>query len=385
MVIKSEGRLIAITPKNLLFIVPTGHLDAASLKRVYDLLPFFQAAGYQTAVVSYRWEWLWRTRLQADLGNRASAGLLRVLNATRLMPLLYRVRDRLAFNRLARLIQQSDAVIVLRTALDERWRQSLQAQGRFFIYEFDDAVWLSDEDGYKEMMKLADAVVVGNQYLAEAARTQHPQVTVIPTGVRLDRYEQAARTPSSSTDQLVIGWVGSPTTTRYLDLLVEPLAKLGEEVAVVFRIVGSGKAELPRFQNIEIDLHPQIPYDPLDFVPGFDVGVMPLTNTKWERGKCGAKALEYMAAGVATVCSDVGENRRIIQDGENGVLARSSDDWLAALRTLARDIELRNRIGQAGRERIRTAYATERIVALWQPVLAAQFTFSKAKANESQA
>lgn len=351
----------------LLFVVSTGHLDPASIKRVYDLRPFLDKVGYETEAVSYRWEWLWNMRTKADMGNQSHRRLLWALNAARAMPRMIRSRDSRAKLRFTEKVKNSDAVIVLRTSLDEEWRRILEENACLVIYDFDDAVWMNDEAGFYEMMRLADAVVAGNPFLAERARVINPQVSVIPTCVRLDRYEKAMR--KTSNDGCVIGWVGSPSTVKYLDLIVEPLARLGKEFDLTLRIVGAGVARLPQFQNVKVESHPSIPYDPVRFVPHFDIGVMPLADTEWERGKCGSKLLEYMAAGIPAVCSDVGENSRIIESGVTGFLARDADEWMSALRLLVHESRLRQSIGLAGRERVRADYSAEIVASLWRECL----------------
>ncbi|MEW6210183.1 MAG: glycosyltransferase family 4 protein [Acidobacteriota bacterium] len=348
----------------LLFVVPTGHLDPASIKRVYDLRPFLEGIGYETEVISYRWEWLWSMRMRANMGSQSHRQLLWALNAARAMPRMTRSRDSRAKRRFADLVKNSDAVIVLQTSLDEEWRTILKETARRVIYDFDDAVWMSDEAGFAEMMRLSDEVVAGNKFLARRAATLNPRVSVIPTCVRLDRYEKATR--KASNNGCVIGWVGSRSTVKYLEMIVEPLARLGEELDITFRVVGAGAAQLPQFRNVKVETHPSIPYDPVRFVPHFDIGVMPLADTEWERGKCGSKLLEYMAAGIPAVCSDVGENSRIIENSVTGFLTRDVDEWAAALRLLVDDSRLRQSIGLAGRERVRAAYSAEIVASLWR-------------------
>ncbi|MEK6322353.1 MAG: glycosyltransferase family 4 protein [Acidobacteriota bacterium] len=354
----------------LLFVVGSGRLDPASIKRVYDLLPFLQRLGYKTDVVSYRWEWLWHMRGRAAQNEAVPRGLLRTLNAARLTSVLIRRRERRVKQRLERLASRADVVIVLQTFLDESWRDALRRSARPLVYEFDDAVWLNDENGFAEMMSLAHTVVAGNGFLATHARHLHTRVCTIPTGVRLDRYEAAPERHEKDGNEFVIGWLGSPSTVRYLEQMVEPLAELGAQMSVAFEIVGSGSSSLPAFRNVEVHSRPRIPYDPVRFAPGFDVGVMPLEDTPWERGKCGAKLLEYMAAALPAVCSRVGENRRIVENGVSGFLVHGRDEWVSALSKLARDPDLRRRVGLAARERVRAAYCSQTVALLWDECLA---------------
>jgi glycosyltransferase involved in cell wall biosynthesis len=352
----------------LLFVVGRGRLDPATHKRVYDLLEPLARLGYGADVFSLDSELLWTLRERARCGARGYGRLFWFLNATRLLPLLIRARAYLARRRFARLARASEVVVVNQRFLNDDYRRLLTANARRIAYELDDAVWLQDEAMAAQMMNLADVVVAGNEFLASYARRIHPHVRVIPTGVRLDRYERAAR--RQRTDRRVtIGWIGSPSTVRYLERLVEPLAELGRWRPVALEVVGCGSAGLPAFRGVEVRSFPRVPYDPADYVPGFDVGVMPLDDGEFERGKCGAKALEYMAAGVPAVCSPVGENVRVVEHGVSGLLAGPSAEWVEALDRLAGDPDLRRRMGAAGRERVAKYYSADLVAGLWDDAI----------------
>lgn len=358
----------ASPPVRLLFVTGKGRLDAATHKRVLDLLPFFRRLGYQTRVMSFQWEALWRWRLAADLGSRTSRIWLRLLNFTRLLPPLLRVRERAAERRFSRLAGWADNVIVNQTPLDRRWREILRGRPCRVVFDFDDALWLADESGFDAMLQAADLAVAGNPYLAARARQSHPRVAVIPTGVRLDRHARSVRRrPAPPT--LEIGWIGSPTTVSYLEMLAAPLAELAGRWPLRFWIVGAAAARIPEFRGVALRVHRRIPYDPVPWVARFDVGVMPLPDDVWTRGKCAAKALEYMAAGVPPVCSPVGETTQIVEHGVTGLLARDAQGWVDGLELLARDAGLRARLGSAARERVRGLYSSERVVEGWHRVL----------------
>ncbi|HYH45020.1 MAG TPA: glycosyltransferase family 4 protein [Thermoanaerobaculia bacterium] len=360
-------------PRRLLFVVGRGRLDASSHKRVFDLLPFFRRLGYRAKVMNVQWEALWRWRLATELGSRPSRIWLCLLNATRMSTLLGRLQEAVAERRFSRLTRWADTVIVNQTALVPRWHEILRARSCRLVYDFDDAVWLTRVDAFETMLAASDLAVAGNQFLADRARRDHPCVAVIPTGVRLDRHEKNPdRRPATGAFEIgafEIGWIGSPTTVDHLGMLTGPLTELARRRPVRLWIVGAGAARIPDFPGVELEVQRRIPYDPIPWVAGFHVGVMPLPDSEWTRGKCGAKALEYMAAGIPPVCSPVGETPQIVEHGVSGLLAADPAAWVEALDLLARDPDLRARLGAAARERVRALYSTERVVERWHAVL----------------
>ena len=321
------------------------------------------------SVATTEWERLWRIRMLIAQGHAGSRRLMWLMNAARLTPALVAARDALELRRFERLVRRSAAVIVNQTILPAQWVAAIRSSGARLIYDIDDAVWVNDETGFASMLALADAVVAGSTHIAEYVRDAHAQTYLVQTGVRTDRYDGPGRALGSRGEGFTVGWVGSPSTAQYLELLVEPLAELGRRRPVVVEIVGTGDARVPEFREVKVRSFPHIPYDPADYVPRFDVGVMPLPDSEFERGKCGAKALEYMAAGVPAVCSPVGENARIVEHGVSGFLAATPSDWVEALDLLAADEKLRCQIGAAGRVRVRSFYSAEVVVAEWDRIL----------------
>lgn len=317
--------------------------------------------------MTYDWELLWRLRARADSGHRGTAFLLRLLNRLHLSSALARARNWLARNRFRRLVSWADVVVVNQSALDPEWRGILRQSARAVAYDLDDAAWMLGADRI-EMIALSTVVVAGSGHLAAELGKRHANVVMIPTTVRLDRYERS-NLPKEPENACVIGWVGSSSTAKYLAMLVEPLSHLGRTRRIILDVVGADEAQLPRFENVQLRVSPAVPYDPVDHVPRFDIGVMPMPDGEWERGKCAAKALEYMAAGIPAVCSAVGANQEVIQDGVTGYLVRSTDEWVAALDRLIASEPLRRSLGRAGRERVRQTYASDRAALLWDACL----------------
>ena len=161
-----------------------------------------------------------------------------------------------------------------------------------------------------------------------------------------------------------IGWVGSPTTAKYLDVIVNPLCNLISRYPSCLQlvIVGLGPQThlIPDIDRDSLEIIPWVEPDKVpQLVASFDIGIMPLHDSEWEKGKCGLKALEYMAAGIPALCSGVGENNFIINDGENGFIANTPEEWETKIDMLMRNPDLRSSIGLAGQQTISRCYSTK--------------------------
>lgn len=216
------------------------------------------------------------------------------------------------------------------------------------------------------IMKRADAVTVGNEYLAlRAEHAGNPRVVRIPTVVDLRRY--AVRNPNVTNPRVRIGWIGSPATAPYLHGVAPAIRRLAaakniEAVAVGARpdqVEGTPFQAVPWREDAEAAL-----------VASFDIGLMPLPDEPWERGKCGYKLIQYMACGVPVVASPIGVNNEIVKPGSNGFLAGDEDSWFDSLRQLVDNPSLRDQMGRAGRERVEEWYSLQvqvpRLLALFR-------------------
>ncbi len=251
----------------------------------------------------------------------------------------------------------------------ERW---LASRGRPpIVFDFDDAIFLpnvSDANRMIAMLKqpgkvstivrLSDRVVVGNDYLAGYARQFNPAVTVIPTSVDLSRFVPRPRHDAGrALARPVIGWIGSPTTGPYLKMLRPVFQRLAERREFTLRI--SGAADPVSIPGVDVDNVPWSLEREVELFNTCDIGVYPLPDDEWSKGKCGFKAIQFMACGVPVISSAVGVNREIIQDGINGFLATTVDDWVGGLERLLSDAELRRAFAEAGRATIAERYSLE--------------------------
>lgn len=234
-----------------------------------------------------------------------------------------------------------------------------------FVFDFDDAIFVSyrsPSNGYlsylkfasktKTICRLASHVMVGNPYLAAYARQVNDNVTVIPTTIDTKKYQ--VRKPKTDDGPLVIGWTGSFSTVQHLDTLRGALKKLAETENFCLRVIGTPTYEL---SPIDVEAMQWRAATELEDLCKIDIGVMPLPDDNWSKGKCGLKALQFMALGIPTICSPVGVNTDIIQDNENGFLAGTEAEWVDKLSRLLRSAELRRRLGEAGRATVEQRYS----------------------------
>jgi len=240
------------------------------------------------------------------------------------------------------------------------------------VFDFDDAIFLpsvSDANrligALKRPQKVASIirgsrhVIAGNEYLAAYARRFNPDVTMIPTCVDTERFvpktDPASKKEPPAAGSLVVGWIGSPTTASYIRSLAGVLQRVRDRRPFTLRVSGTGGPfELPGLavDNLTWSLDREV-----ELFNTCDVGVYPLADDEWSKGKCGFKAIEFMACGVPVVAAGVGVNREIIQDGENGFLASTDDEWVDKLTRLLVDPELRRRFAAAGRRTVEERYS----------------------------
>ena len=205
------------------------------------------------------------------------------------------------------------------------------------------------------VMRSADLVIVGNDYLAERARAAGAaHVEWLPTVVDLQRYPpRAIKEPS---DNVIIGWIGSPATAHYLHLVAEALVAVASRHAVRCIAIGARRDQV---SGTPFEAWPWSEPTEVSMLYQFDIGIMPLPNEPWEQGKCGYKLIQYMACGLPVVASPVGVNKEIVQQGETGELAGSAAEWVQAIERLVMDAALRGRMGAAGRRRVEATYSLQ--------------------------
>jgi len=235
-----------------------------------------------------------------------------------------------------------------------------------YMVDYDDAIFHRyDQHHFKlirwilgkkidRIMQYAALVLVGNEYLLERAKKAGAKrVELLPTVIDLEKY------PSNSfnnNDIFTIGWIGSPVTSHYLKLVMPALEEFCKKNTARIVLIGAKKEEL---SNIQVEYVPWSEETEIKEIQKFDVGIMPLPDNGWERGKCGFKLIQYMACGLPVVGSPVGVNAKIIKHGINGYQAKNTNEWIWALQKLKGDQELRQKMGRAGRKNVEKEYCLQ--------------------------
>jgi glycosyltransferase involved in cell wall biosynthesis len=260
-----------------------------------------------------------------------------------------------------------DLVYVFREAalLGPPWfERKIAKSGVPMVFDFDDAVFVayrSPSNGYLsylkfpqktgEICRLSAHVMAGNEYLADYARKFNPNVTIVPTTIDTLKYREFER---KENDVPVIGWSGSHSTAQHLDTIRPMLQELAREERFKLRVIGAPDYKL---EGVDVETVTWRSETEVEDLQPIDIGIMPLPDDQWSKGKCGLKALQYMALGIPTVCSPVGVNSTIITNGVNGYIADGQDEWVAKLKTLMHSPELRRSVGAAGRQTVEDDYS----------------------------
>ena len=233
------------------------------------------------------------------------------------------------------------------------------------VFDFDDAIWTSEKGDWSlftrlrtkarlaSVLKHSAVVLAGNDYLADYARRYNGNVVVVPTVVDTALYPARQH---ADTRVVTLGWVGHSVNFKYLAAVGDAIRRLAAVRPVRLLVVADQDF---RADGIEVENRRWTEATEIGHILEMDIGLMPLADDEWTRGKCGFKAIQYMAAGIPPVASPVGVNARIIDAGTDGCLATSQQEWFDALTLLCGDAGLRQRLGDAARRKIQSRYSLQ--------------------------
>lgn len=289
------------------------------------------------------------------------AGKLTIL----LKAVLVRLRNLLNANQYDIIFVQREALMIGTTFFERLFAKSKAK----LVFDFDDSIWrnqgeavgananllfLKNPDKTKDIIAVADMVFAGNEYLADYARRFNQKVAIVPTTIDTVEYRPVPKPPHPG--RVCVGWSGSFTTIEHfetaLPALLQLKAKYGDRM--YFKVIGDGNYRHPA---LDITGLPWKKDTEIHDLSEIDIGLMPLPDNEWAKGKCGLKGLQYMALEIPTIMSPVGVNSSIVQDGVNGFLASGTAEWVEKISRLVDDESLRERMGRAGRQTVLDHYS----------------------------
>jgi len=266
--------------------------------------------------------------------------------------------------------KQFDLIFIYREAVmfgSIYFEKQLKKKKIPIILDFDDAIWLLDVSAGNRNLKwlknpektskiisLSDLIIVGNNYLANYSKQFNKNTIVIPTTLDTDKFKRD--TPYIEKDIICIGWTGSATTLKHLELAIPFLKSIYEKYKnkVRFKVI----ADVPfHSEELNFEFAKWNKDTEIEDLCDIDIGIMPLPDDKWAKGKCGFKGLQYMAMGIPAIMSPVGVNTQIITDGINGFLAKTVEEWISKLSLLVESFDLRLKFGNEGKKTVEDRYS----------------------------
>jgi glycosyltransferase involved in cell wall biosynthesis len=337
----------------VLFLTKYGDLAASTRYRFSQYLPSLRSSGIEGEISPLL--------DNAYLEERFSSGRIKIMF---LITALLRRARAVFFAR------NYDLVVVygeLFPYLPPFFEGILRIFGVRYLYDFDDA-FFHQYDMHRNffvrkflggkigrIIKWSSGVIAGNDYLASYGRRYHENVTLIPTVVDMTKYERIVKRKKND-HVFTVGWIGSPSTAKYVLERAPMFQQLSTMIKMRLVLIGSGYVEIP---GVEVVVKAWSESTEIEELAQFDVGIMPLTDDPWARGKCGFKLIQYMASGLPVVASPVGVNSDIIKDGADGYLATTDVEWSEKLKRLNSDHVLRHQMGACGLEKARARYSLQ--------------------------
>lgn len=314
-----------------ILILIQGHEVPGSRYRILQYVPFLESRGMECTVMKFP-------------GSLAEHG------------------------RLLSILPNFETVFVQKKRIHGLFLKLFRKRARRIVYDFDDAVMYNDSFSatshsttrrkrFADMVRRSDHVIAGNSFLVERALEYHDRVSLVPTSLDISG-GIPVRGCKPDPGKVTIGWIGSRATIRYLEAFRDVLEDVGRRYP--------SRAELKIICDTFFDcVH--IPVNKVvwskdteyDEIRDIDIGIMPLSDDPWSRGKCGFKLLQYFAAGVPAVCSPVGVNRDLVQPGVTGFWAQTAAEWVEHLSRLIDEPDLRKEMGLAGRALLERGYTVE--------------------------
>ncbi len=372
---QSPGRLK--DHMKILFLTeePADGMSPATRFRIINFLPYFENMGIQcTLSVSKPPKYILGRIRWRKLFNKSVAHKLVLVTTVTLMMTISRLYDLWRCRRYDIVLIQRDLLFVPTYPFLERLFCLIHPA---VVFDFDDAIFTlqsskkfegiqgaliramtrmtGGKNKIRNIIKWSDHVIAANRYLHDYAVTVTDRVTIIPTPIDMAAYPLKK---FRQRERIVIGWSGQQANLPYLMELKPVLEALGKKYShITLKIICNPTLYDIQFDHIPFEFHTWNLETEIEDLQDIDVGLMPLPEDEWTKGKCSLKLLQYMALGIASVGTDFGYNREVILEGENGFLADREVAWVEKLSLLIEDFELRKSVGLKARETVAADYS----------------------------
>lgn len=344
----------------VLFLAAYSKLGASSRTRVYDYFPYLEKEGIKYKYICFTPSFLhrltsWHKTTVSKIFYFILIFLIKTINTFRAIILA----------------PNYDIIFVQKIIFPFGIERILKLSNKKIIFDFDDAIFTDEleqknfinsikhtfqKKGFKNILKVSDLCLVENEYNREVALKYCPIVEIITGPIDTKKYFPKENIINN--DKTVVGWTGSPSTSKYLLEIKDELRQISSRDDVIFRFIGVGrdfKIKDINYESEDWDFKKEV-----SLIQTFDIGIMPLPDNGWTKGKGGYKLLQYMACGIPAVASPVGINKEIIKDGINGFWAPERQEWVDKISILIKDKELRKKMGVLARKEMEENYSLEK-------------------------
>lgn len=344
----------------ILFIPSGSKINPSTRYRIYQIIPFLEKEGIDYMIYSI-------------LSEGMTVRTIKSSTFEGLGKIIYYIQ--VGIEKFIRswkaifLANRFDLVFLQRTTFPLGLEKLLKARNKNIIFDIDDSIYMpdSEESGLigwiKRYMKKKEVIsvlqvsrctIVENNHIKNFVQQYCKKVYLI-TGP-IDTVRNYVKQNKSNSEEITIGWIGSPSTIQYLTMLDEILKQLSKKYKIKLRLIGAGFYSI---EGVKVELVSWSEETEVSELHKFDIGVMSMPDNEWTRGKVGCKTLQYMANAIPTVVSYTPTTAEVIEDGINGFLADSEEEWIKKLSLLIENPDLMERIGRAGRKTVEERFALE--------------------------
>ncbi len=337
---------------SILFLTKYPYKGASSRYRVYQYLPYFREAGIQFRVLPFH-----NSNYLQKVYKKEKVSLVYYMQ--RIMVRIFYVFIFSFFYKII-FVQKSFFPIDFFSFVSMFF---LKKMGKIIIFDIDDAIWVRDKPlstDAKTMIKLADLIIVGNKFLYSYCYRFNKNIVIVPTAINLEKYELSDRDVINRNGPIILGWIGTPITADlYLPIIAEAIDTISMRYNVILKLIGA-KSNIKKLFKCKVVTVPWDEDTEVKELLEINIGLMPLDNSEFSKGKCGLKLLQYMAMGIPSVASPVGVNKNIIKDGMNGFLASSSEEWINKISLLIENKNLYTNISKNARTTVERDFSLKK-------------------------